>query len=278
LDLKTYISLSLKEDIQTGDITSLACIPKTSRSIAKLLVKEDGILAGVEFAEMVFKQVDPDMIFTCHIKDGTYVKYGDIAFEVEGSTRDLLKTERLVLNVMQRMSGIATLSSRFATEVEGFPVRIIDTRKTTALNRHVEKWAVRIGGCENYRIGLYDWFMIKDNHIKACGSITKAIKAVVKYKEKHDLQNLKVTVEVKNLVEVAEVLRVASVDRIMLDNFDIILMREAVEMIGDRFEIEASGGVSLETVRKIAQTGVNYISVGALTHSAGSLDLSLKIQ
>ena len=255
MDLKTYITLSLKEDIQTGDITSLACIPKASRSSAKLLVKEDGILAGVEFAEMVFKQVDPEMIFTCHIKDGTYVKYGDIAFEVEGSTRDLLKTERLVLNVMQRMSGIATLSSRFATEVEGFPVKIIDTRKTTALNRHVEKWAVRIGGCENYRIGLYDWFMIKDNHIKACGSITKAIK-----------------------VEVADVLRGGSVDRIMLDNFDIILMREAVEMIGDRFEIEASGGVSLETVRKIAQTGVNYISVGALTHSAGSLDLSLKIQ
>jgi nicotinate-nucleotide pyrophosphorylase (carboxylating) len=279
LDLKTFIQLSLKEDIQTGDISSLACIPKKSRSIAKLLVKEDGILAGVELAEITFKQVDPEMKFTKYISDGSYVKYGEIAFEVEGSTRDLLKTERFVLNAMQRMSGVSSLCARFLTEVEGLPVTILDTRKTTPLNRHLEKWAVRIGGCQNYRDGLYDWFMIKDNHIKACGgSIGKAIKSVVKYKEKHNLQHVGVTVEVKNLVEVEEVLKIGNVNRIMLDNFELALMKEAVALIGNRFEIEASGGVSLETVRKIALTGVNFISVGALTHSAGSLDLSLKIQ
>ena len=191
MDLKTFIQLSLKEDIQTGDISSLACIPKKSRSIAKLLVKEDGILAGVELAEMTFKQVDPEMKFIKYISDGSYVKYGEIAFEVEGSTRDLLKTERFVLNAMQRMSGVSSLCARFLTEVEGLPVTILDTRKTTPLNRHLEKWAVRIGGCQNYRDGLYDWFMIKDNHIKACGgSIGKAIKSVVKYKEKHNLRRL----------------------------------------------------------------------------------------
>lgn len=278
MELKEFIALSLEEDIRTGDISSLACIPATNSSKAKLLVKEEGILAGVDLAEMTFKQIDPYMSFRRYIPDGSYVKYGDIAFEIEGSSRDILKGERFVLNAMQRMSGIATLSQRFVSEVEGLPVKILDTRKTTPLNRYVEKWAVRIGGCYNYRDGLYDWFMIKDNHIKACGSITKAIKSVNKYMNANQMNDYGITVEVKNLEEVAEVLQVGMVRRIMLDNFDLVLMCEAVAMIGDSFEIEASGGVSLETVRRIALTGVNYISVGALTHSAGSLDLSLKIQ
>ena len=277
-ELENFIRLALDEDIRSGDITSLACIPEGSRSKAKLLVKEEGVLAGVAFAEMVFKWVDPTIKFEQHLSDGAFIKYGDVAYHVEGNTRDLLKTERLVLNVMQRMSGIATLSARFAAEVEGVPVKILDTRKTTPLNRALEKWAVRLGGCYNYRDGLYDWFMIKDNHIKACGSPLKAIKAVQKYQSLHGLESYGITVEVKNLVECEEVLTCGGVTRIMLDNFDLELLREAVALINKRFETEASGGISLETIRKVAHTGVDFISVGALTHSAGSLDLSLKIQ
>ena len=277
-ELENFIRLALDEDIRSGDITSLACIPEGSRSKAKLLVKEEGVLAGVAFAEMVFKWVDPTIKFEPHLADGAFIKYGDVAYHVEGNTRDLLKTERLVLNVMQRMSGIATLSARFAAEVEGLPVKILDTRKTTPLNRALEKWAVRLGGCYNYRDGLYDWFMIKDNHIKACGSPLKAIKAVQKYQSLHGLESYGITVEVKNLVECEEVLTCGGVTRIMLDNFDLELLREAVALINKRFETEASGGISLETIRKVAHTGVDFISVGALTHSAGSLDLSLKIQ
>ncbi|HQX43679.1 MAG TPA: carboxylating nicotinate-nucleotide diphosphorylase [Saprospiraceae bacterium] len=277
-ELENFIRQALDEDIRTGDITSLACIRPESRSKAKLLVKEEGVLAGVDFAEMVFKLVDPSIKFEKHLADGTFIKYGDVAFHIEGNTRDLLKTERLVLNVMQRMSGIATLAARFAAEVAGLPVKILDTRKTTPLNRALEKWAVRIGGCYNYRDGLYDWFMIKDNHIKACGSPTKAIRAVQKYQSLHGLESFGITVEVKNLVECEEVMKCGGVTRIMLDNFDLELLREAVALVNKRFETEASGGISLETIRKVAHTGVDFISVGALTHSAGSLDLSLKIQ
>ncbi|HRI00396.1 MAG TPA: carboxylating nicotinate-nucleotide diphosphorylase [Saprospiraceae bacterium] len=278
MNLTEFIRQGLDEDIKTGDISSMACIDEKSRSRAKLLVKEDGVLAGVELAKMIFHQVDPLMKMDIHIQDGTYVSYGDIAFEIEGSTRDLLKTERLVLNAMQRMSGIASLSRRFVHEVEDLPVKILDTRKTTPLNRDIEKWAVRIGGCTNYRDGLYDWFMIKDNHIKAAGTITKAVQAVNHYKMKHQLQDIGITLEIKNLVECEEALQVGNITRIMCDNFELPLLKEAVDMINGRFETEASGGVSLETVRKIALCGVNFISVGALTHSAGSLDLSLKIQ
>ena len=178
MDLKRFIEESLSEDVRSGDITSLACVPITNKSVAHLKVKDDGVLAGVEFARMVFDFVDPAIQFEQTISDGTSVKYGDIAFEVRGSSRDLLKAERLVLNAMQRMSGIASLSRKFAEAVSGLPVTILDTRKTTPPNRQLEKWAVRIGGCHNYRDGLYDWFMIKDNHIEACGSITDAIKAV----------------------------------------------------------------------------------------------------
>ncbi len=271
-----FIQAALDEDIKDGDHTSLACIPADSRSKAKLLVKDDGVIAGVELAKQIFLTLDPNAVFEEIISDGQDIKYGDIVFYVECNTQALLKGERLALNVMQRMSGIASLSSRFAFEVEGLPVTILDTRKTTPLLRFLEKWAVKIGGCENYRIGLYDWIMIKDNHVDACGSLTKAIDAVHEYLQKTG-KNLNITVEVRNLVEVEEVLNRGGITRIMFDNFELPILREAVHHVNKRFETEASGGVSLSTVRKIALTGVDYISVGALTHSAGTLDLSLKV-
>ena len=271
-----FIQAALDEDIKDGDHTSLACIPADSRSKAKLLVKDDGVIAGVELAKQIFLTLDPNAVFEEIISDGQDIKYGDIVFYVECNTQALLKGERLALNVMQRMSGIASLSSRFAFEVEGLPVTILDTRKTTPLLRFLEKWAVKIGGCDNYRIGLYDWIMIKDNHVDACGSLTKAIDAVHEYLQKTG-KNLNITVEVRNLVEVEEVLNRGGITRIMFDNFELPILREAVHHVNKRFETEASGGVSLSTVRKIALTGVDYISVGALTHSAGTLDLSLKV-
>jgi nicotinate-nucleotide pyrophosphorylase (carboxylating) len=271
-----FIEDALYEDVRDGDHTSLACIPADGRSKARLLVKDPGVIAGVELAEIIFKKVDPTAVVDIRIKDGSDVFYGDEAFYVECSSQALLKAERLVLNTMQRMSGIATMSSRFAVEVDGLDVKILDTRKTTPLLRFLEKWAVKIGGCTNYRDGLYDWIMIKDNHIDACGSITKAIEKVHEYFEKTG-KKLGITVEVRNLVELYEVLEVGGITRIMLDNFEIPIMREAVATINGKFESEASGGVTLNTVRKIANTGVNFISVGALTHSAGSLDLSLKV-
>jgi len=271
-----FIEDALYEDVKDGDHTSLACIPEDGRSKARLLVKDPGVIAGVELAEMIFKKIDPTAVVDVRIKDGTDVFYGDEAFYVECGSQALLKAERLVLNTMQRMSGIATMSSRFAVEVEGIDVKILDTRKTTPLLRFLEKWAVKIGGCINYRDGLYDWIMIKDNHIDACGNITKAVEKVHEYFKKTGM-NLGITIEVRNLVELYEVLEVGGVTRIMLDNFEIPIMREAVATIDGKFESEASGGVTLNTVRKIAETGVNFISVGALTHSAGSLDLSLKV-
>jgi nicotinate-nucleotide pyrophosphorylase (carboxylating) len=271
-----FIQAALDEDIKDGDHTSLACIPADSRSKAKLLVKDDGVIAGVELAKQIFLTLDPNAVFEEIISDGQDIKYGDIVFYVECNTQALLKGERLALNVMQRMSGIASLSNRFAFEVEGLPVTILDTRKTTPLLRFLEKWAVKIGGCDNYRIGLYDWIMIKDNHVDACGSLTKAIDAVHEYLQKTG-KNLNITVEVRNLVEVEEVLNRGGITRIMFDNFELPILREAVQHVNKRFETEASGGVSLSTVRKIALTGVDYISVGALTHSAGTLDLSLKV-
>jgi len=275
-DLAAFITAALAEDIGAGDHTSNACIPADKVSKAKLLIKEHGVVAGVELAELCFRQVDPDVTFEKHIDDGADVFSGDIAFHVTCNSRNLLKAERLVLNSMQRMSGIATLTSRFKVETEGTNVRLLDTRKTTPLIRHLEKWAVRIGGGTNYRDGLYDWVMIKDNHVDACGSITAAIERVHAYFAEQKL-DLGITVEVRNLVELYEVLEVGRVTRIMLDNFEIPILAEAVKIVGDRFETEASGGINLQTVRSYAETGVDFISVGALTHSAGSLDMSLKI-
>jgi len=264
--LEKFVDEALLEDVRDGDHTSLACIPADSRSKARLLVKDPGVLAGVQLAEMIFKKVDPTASIDVRIKDGSDVFYGDEAFYVECNSQALLKAERLVLNTMQRMSGIATMASRFAVEVKGTGVTILDTRKTTPLLRFLEKWAVVTGGCQNYRDGLYDWIMIKDNHIDACGTITKAIKAVHSYFEKTG-KKLGITVEVRNLVELHEVLEIGGVTRIMLDNFELPILREAVATIDKKFEAEASGGVTLHTVRAIAETGVDFISVGALTHS-----------
>lgn len=274
--LDAFISEALNEDIGDGDHTSLACIPADDTSEAELLVKDVGVIAGIEVAVRILKKVDPDCKLEIFMEDGADADYGDIAFKATGNTRALLTAERLLLNIMQRMSGIATLSSRFAVEVEGLATKILDTRKTTPLIRFLEKWAVKIGGCENYRFGLYDRIMIKDNHIDSCGSISKAIEAVQAYLQAHNL-DLKTTVEVRNLVELYEVLEHGGFERIMLDNFEIPIMSEAVHIVNGRYETEASGGITLATVRKVAETGVDYISSGALTHSAGSLDLSFKV-
>ena len=274
--LDQFIENGLREDVGDGDHTSLACIPATGRSKARLLVKDAGVIAGIGVAERIFRKVDSKAVFHAYVEDGQDVHYGQIAFDVECNTQALLKAERLLLNTMQRMSGIATLSNRFSFEVEDLGTRILDTRKTTPLIRFLEKWAVRLGGCHNYRDGLYDWIMVKDNHVDACGGIRQAIERVEAYQKEKGL-NLKVTVEVRNLVELYEVLEVGKIDRILLDNFELPLLEEAVAIVGKRFETEASGGITIHNVRRVAQTGVDFISVGALTHSAVSLDLSLKV-
>ncbi|MDH3652387.1 MAG: carboxylating nicotinate-nucleotide diphosphorylase [Saprospiraceae bacterium] len=274
--IETFIEGALAEDVGDGDHTSNACIGKDLISEAQLLVKDVGVVAGVGLAEKIFSHADPNAEFEGLISDGQDVDHGEIVFEIKCNTRALLLTERLVLNTMQRMSGIATLSSRFAVEVEDLPVTILDTRKTTPLLRFLEKWAVDLGGCSNYRFGLYDWIMIKDNHIDACGGIEEAISKVQEYQSRHNL-NLSITIEVRNLVELHDVLQHGGITRIMMDNFETPILREAVATVHHKFETEASGGITLQNVRSYAETGVDFISVGALTHSAGSLDLSLKI-
>lgn len=276
--INAFIINALEEDVRDGDHTSLACIPSENVDRAKLLIKEDCVVAGIELAKHIFKHVDPDSKVEVLIEDGAEVKYGDIVFTVSCNSQALLKAERLVLNSMQRMSGIATLSRQFKNEVADLPVTILDTRKTTPLLRFLEKWAVRIGGSSNYRDGLYDWIMIKDNHVDACGNIPKAIQKVRDY---FDAKNMKLgmTVEVRNLDELKQTMEHGKgvVTRIMLDNFELDLMRQAVEMVGDDYEVEASGGITMETVRNVALTGVDFISSGAITHSSESKDMSLKI-
>ena len=274
--LDEFIDAALREDIGTGDHTSNACVPADARTHARLLVKDVGVIAGIAVARRIFARVDPSAVFEQKIEDGTHIHQGDVVFVVECNSRALLLAERLVLNTMQRMSGIATLSDRYKFEVEDLPVKILDTRKTTPLIRHLEKWAVELGGCHNYRFGLDDWVMIKDNHIDACGGIRQAINRVADYQREKGL-DLNVTVEVRNLVELYKVLEVGQVTRIMLDNFEVPLLAEALAIIDGRYETEASGGINIHTIRRVAQTGVDYISVGALTHSAISLDLSLKV-
>lgn len=274
--LESFIRLGLAEDVGEGDHTSMACIRSTRVSKAKLLVKDDGVISGVEVARRIFKEVAAASDFEKHIDDGTVVKPGDVAFHVTCPTRALLMAERLVLNTMQRMSGIATISSLYTQEVEGLPVKILDTRKTTPGMRFLEKKAVVHGGCHNYRSGLYDWIMIKDNHVDACGDIHVAIDRVHEYLAKNK-KDLSITIEVRNLVELQKVLDHGGVTRIMMDNFEIPILKEAVAMVGKRFETEASGGIDLHNVRAYAETGVDFVSSGALTHSAGTLDMSLKI-
>lgn len=275
--LKKFIIEALDEDIRDGDHTSLACISPDKIDTAKLLVKDVGVLAGMEIAEAVFKHVDPNMEFKAFKKDGDSINEGEIVFEVKCNAQALLKGERLVLNTMQRMSGIATHARRFADEVEGLGTKILDTRKTTPLIRFLEKEAVRIGGCTNYRDGLYDRIMIKDNHVDAAGGMEQAIERTHQYLKNNKL-DLEITVEVRNLVELYQVLEIGGVNRIMLDNFEVALVKEAVIIIGDKYEVEASGGINIHTVRKYAKTGVGFVSVGELTHSIKSLDLSLKIK
>lgn len=277
LQIHDFIDRCLHEDVQEGDVTTLACIDPDSRSRGELLVKDVGIIAGIELAEAIFRKVDPEAELVLNHRDGDAVHEGDIAFSVKCQTHALLKAERLVLNSMQRMSGIATLTNRFLFEVEDLPVKLLDTRKTTPGIRFLEKWAVGMGGGHNYRFGLYDWFMIKDNHITACGTVTDAIEKVAAYQSSRGLK-LNVTVEVKNLMELFEVLDTGKITRIMFDNFELPLLKEGVRLVNKRFETEASGGVNLSTVRKIAMSGVDYISIGALTHSAQALDMSLKIR
>ncbi|NNE29762.1 MAG: carboxylating nicotinate-nucleotide diphosphorylase [Saprospiraceae bacterium] len=274
--LKAFITAGLDEDVKDGDHTSLACIPQDSIAKARLIFKDAGVIAGISIAEQIFQHVDPNAKVTTMVEDGAPMDYGMVAFEVECNAQALLMAERLVLNTMQRLSGIATMSNRFAFEVEDLPVTVLDTRKTTPLLRFLEKWAVQLGGCSNYRVGLYDRFMIKDNHIDACGGIKKAIEKVTAYNKENQL-DLAITIEVRNLEELDQVLEVGQVDRIMLDNFELPILKEAVIFIDGRFETEASGGVNISTIREIAKTGVNFVSVGALTHSSQSLDMSLKI-
>lgn len=272
-----FIEAAIEEDIREGDHTSLACIPREQQCRAHLLVKDEGILAGVELAEAIFSRIDPELILDIKIEDGQPVKYGDIAFYVQGSTRSILMGERLVLNMMQRMSGVATVTGKYVKACEGYPAKILDTRKTTPLMRQFEKLAVRLGGGHNHRFGLYDMIMIKDNHITSSGGVRQAIESVRKYMHEQSIR-LKVEIEAANMDQVRQILEIGQVDRIMLDNFTPETATEAVKLINGEYELEISGGVTLDTVRAYAATGADYISVGALTHSVKSLDLSLKTE
>ncbi len=272
--LKQFINNALEEDIQDGDHSTLSTIPKDLEQSAKLLVKQDCILAGVELAEIIFKTFDKNLKVETFVKDGDAVKVGDVAFIVTGSARSILSTERLVLNCMQRMSGIATLTHDWDSRLVGTKTKLLDTRKTTPNFRVCEKWAVAIGGGTNHRYGLYDMIMLKDNHIDYNGSITSAVKMAKDYIKKNK-KKLKIEVETRNLEEVQEAIN-AKVDRIMLDNMDVKTMKKAVKLINGACETEASGGITREQLKEIASTGVTYISAGALTHSADNMDLSLK--
>ncbi len=273
--LQQFIHSALKEDIGDGDHSTLAAIPSNVTKRAKLLVKDDGILAGVEVAEQIFKTFDPALSISLKLVDGASIKKGDIAFTVEGSAQSILTTERLVLNCMQRMSAIATKTHHLNALIEGTSAKLLDTRKTTPNFRLFEKWAVLLGGGYNHRIGLYDMIMLKDNHIDMAGGIEPAIIRTKDYLRARN-KNLKIEIETRSLEEVAEVLRIGGIDIIMLDNMDFDTMKSAVKLIGGKYQTEASGNVTEETIRGVAECGVDFISVGALTHSIKSLDLSLK--
>ncbi len=272
--LKEFIKAALQEDIRDGDHSTLSTIPADLEQQAKLLVKEDCILAGVELAEFIFRTFDKNMKVEVFIKDGETAKKGDIGFVVTGKAQSILQTERLVLNCMQRMSGIATLTHDWDSRLVGTKTKLLDTRKTTPNFRICEKWAVAIGGGTNHRYGLYDMIMLKDNHIDYNGSITNAVKMAKEYVKKNKLK-LKIEVETRNLDEVQEAIK-AKADRIMLDNMDVPTMKKAVELIDGKIESEASGGITREMLKDVASTGVTFISAGALTHSAENIDISLK--
>jgi nicotinate-nucleotide pyrophosphorylase (carboxylating) len=274
-EIQQIILNGIREDVGDGDHSSLACIPENAKGKAKLLVKEECVIAGVDFAKQVFRYVDPDLNLEKLVEDGQHVRYGDIVFYVSGSSQSILKAERLVLNAMQRMSAIATKTAQYVAILEGTKTKILDTRKTTPGIRAIEKWAVKIGGGENHRFALYDMVMLKDNHIDFAGGITMAINKTKRYL-KENQKDLKIIVEARNLQEVAEILRSDGVYRILLDNFNYDDTRKAVQQIGDKCLTESSGGINEQTIRKYAECGVNYISSGALTHSVSNKDLSLK--
>ena len=274
-DYKQFIPLWFAEDIGDGDHTTLACIPADAMGKSQLIIKEDGVLAGVDVAREIFHAFDPALRMTVFIPDGAEVKRGDIAFVVEGKVQSLLQTERLMLNIMQRMSGVATRTRQYVKALEGTRTRVLDTRKTTPGLRLLEKEAVRIGGGTNHRIGLFDMILLKDNHVDFAGGIENAIRRTHQYlKEKG--KDLKIEIEVRNFDEIEQVLRTGGVDRIMFDNFTPADTRKAVEMIAGRYEIESSGGITFDTMLDYARCGVDFISVGALTHSVKSLDMSFK--
>ena len=269
------IALSFAEDIGDGDHTTLSCIPADAMGKQRLIIKEEGIIAGVEMAREIFHRFDPTMKMEVYINDGAHVKPGDVAFVVEGKVQSLLQTERLMLNVMQRMSGIATITNEYVKLLEGTKCRVLDTRKTTPGMRIMEKDAVRIGGGCNHRIGLFDMILLKDNHVDFAGGIPQAVSRAQAYcKEKG--KNLKIEVEVRNFDELNQVLALEGVDRVMLDNFSVENTRKAVEIVDGRIEIESSVGITFDTIRSYAECGVDYVSVGALTHSVKSLDMSFK--
>ena len=273
--ISNLVELAFAEDIGNGDHTTLCCIPKSEVGSSELIIKEDGILAGVEVAIGVFKKLDSDLKVEVFKNDGAHVKKGDVAFVVEGKVQSILQAERLVLNIMQRMSGIATITNKYVKELEGTSAKVLDTRKTTPGMRILEKQAVKIGGGVNHRIGLFDMILLKDNHVDFAGGIENAILRAKEYLKDNNM-DLKIEIEVRSLEELNEVLRVGGVDRIMLDNFSTEKTKEAVQIVNGRVELESSGGINFNTIRDYALTGVDFISVGALTHSVMSLDMSLK--
>lgn len=274
-ELQILIANAIREDVGPGDYSSLACIPATANGKAKLLVKENGIIAGVALAKMIFEYVDPSLQIETFINDGTAVQYGDVVFHVSGSSQSILKSERVVLNSMQRMSAIATKTQEYVKLLEGTQTQILDTRKTTPGFRAAEKWAVKIGGGENHRFALYDMIMLKDNHNDFAGGITLAIAKTKAFLQENNL-DLKIIVEARNLDEIKEILKSEGIHRILIDNFNYEDTRTAVALIGDKCQTESSGNINEDTIRLYAECGVNYISSGALTHSVSNMDLSLK--
>lgn len=274
-ELQLIISNAIREDVGDGDHSSLACIPADAHGKAKLLVKEDGVIAGVEFAKMIFDYVDKNLKVETFIEDGSNVKYGDIVLHVSGSSQSILKAERLVLNSMQRMSAIATKTKKYVDLLKGTATKILDTRKTTPGFRACEKWAVKIGGGENHRFALYDMVMLKDNHNDFAGGITNAINKTKEYLKQNN-KDLKIIVEARNLDEIKEILKSEGIYRILIDNFNFEDTKEAVKLIGDKCLTESSGNINEKTIREYADCGVDYISSGALTHSVYNMDLSLK--
>lgn len=273
--ISQFITAALKEDVGLGDYSSLASIPETAQNTAQLIMKDEGIIAGIELTEKIFAQVDENLKVIFFKKEGDKVKVGDIIFKVSGSAQSILTGERLVLNCMQRMSGIASYTQYLSNKISDYKAQLLDTRKTTPNFRMMEKWAVLIGGGQNHRFALYDMIMLKDNHIDFAGGIAKAIEATHNYLKVNKL-DLKIEIETRNLSEVEQVVKVGGVDFIMLDNMNPALMKQAVAIIDSRFKTEASGGITEETIEAVAASGVDYISVGALTHSYKSLDMSLK--